>query len=178
MSTVVPNYEKTLCQHCSGHIEFDAARMASPELVIECPHCHSYTTIVAPPRLPALPPPIPPKEVRRATSQRTLAIVISLVAAVSILLLIGSFLAVQHGPPSPPSDYDAYSTAVNYIKTVYPHAQCSSFSESSVMREGPNYTVSVMIYGVNTVKYGVITRMWVSMSYGGRRFEVLYARQS
>jgi len=52
------SYVKTTCQHCSGAIEFDASQMDSQELLIECPHCHSHTKILAPRAPMTLPPPV------------------------------------------------------------------------------------------------------------------------
>lgn len=56
-------FVKTMCQHCSGHIEFDAAQLERPEILIECPHCHSHTMIGVP-----RPPPIPPLPVLKRPS--------------------------------------------------------------------------------------------------------------
>lgn len=166
-----------LCQHCDGRIEFDAARMQKSELVIECPHCHSYTTIVAP-RTTALPPPLPSqlgdKKGKHPPSWRTLAIALG--GTFCIISLIAIILVGQRaGPSGPLSDYQVYSTAVDYIKRVHPNAQCGSYSESSITHDGVNFTVTVRVYGVDTVNYGVITRMWVRINASG---QVLSARQS
>jgi Holliday junction DNA helicase RuvB len=41
-----PRYVTCPCQHCSGHIEFDASGFAKDETrAAECPHCHKETSI-------------------------------------------------------------------------------------------------------------------------------------
>jgi len=45
----IPNYITCLCQHCGGHIKFDANQLRQDETKrIECPHCHLQTIIFAP----------------------------------------------------------------------------------------------------------------------------------
>lgn len=40
-----PNYVVCRCQHCDGHIEFDANEFAEENSVVPCPHCQLETTI-------------------------------------------------------------------------------------------------------------------------------------
>jgi hypothetical protein len=266
------NFVICRCQHCDGHIEFDASDFAKGETrTVECPHCKLETLIFVP--VAPKPSPVPPiqktqyvkgtvldftiqtnsgiisgddgqrysfqgadwrdvgkypakgmrvdfspqagcatviysiQDIAVATQgtkaskslppvllskpnidiktkssmrSRNTAIVIAGVMCIliCILFLIG-FLQSQRVPSGPPSDNDVYSCAVDYIKGVYPQAQCSSFSESSVTHDYTNqYTVSVLIYGVHTVNYGDINRMWVKIDYDGRRLRVSSASQS
>jgi len=48
----LPRYVTCRCQHCDGHIEFDASGLREGETRrIECPHCQQNTNIFVPARL-------------------------------------------------------------------------------------------------------------------------------
>jgi len=54
------SFVKAICQHCSGHIEFDAAGIAEGETrTVECPHCHMETMLLV--RRAIIPPAPQPK---------------------------------------------------------------------------------------------------------------------
>jgi hypothetical protein len=44
-----PNYITQTCQHCGGHIKFDANQLRQGETkIVECPHCHLETVVFHP----------------------------------------------------------------------------------------------------------------------------------
>lgn len=54
-----PHFVTCRCQHCDGHIEFDAAELNEGETrTVECPHCHLETSIFVPQPSPIAIPPI------------------------------------------------------------------------------------------------------------------------
>ena len=73
-----PGFVTCLCQHCQGHIEFDATGFQKGETRnVKCPHCHLETIVFVPPsqhQPPAqlspekptakLPPIIPPAQIQ------------------------------------------------------------------------------------------------------------------
>lgn len=255
-----PPFVTCSCQHCNGHIEFDASDFAEGETrTFECPHCKLETLIFVPvarkpspvpptqetrsvkgtvldftiqtnagiisgddgqrysfqgadwqdaEKYPAkgmrvdflpqagcatviylvqevavtdrLPPVLPPNQninIKTNPRMRSRNMAIVIAGVICILFLIG-LQQSQKAPSGPPSDYDVYSCAVDYVKKVYPQALCSSYSESLVTHDYTNqYTVSVLIYGVRTVSFGDINRMWVKVDYDGRGLQVLSASQ-
>ena len=170
-------FTKQSCQQCGTHIEFDADQIGNDGYTVLCPKCQSPVTLLRPP--PSAMPPLLPSQLgekrgKHPPSWRTLAIALG--GTFCIISLIAIFLVGQRaGPSGPLSDYQVYSAAVDYIQRVYPNAQCGSYSESSITHDGTDFTVTVRVYGVNTVNYGVITRMWVRINASG---QVLSARQS
>jgi len=64
-----PRYVTCRCQHCDGHIEFDANELTEENSIVPCPHCSLETKIAIPttapliqePDAPATPPAIPPR---------------------------------------------------------------------------------------------------------------------
>jgi hypothetical protein len=62
----MPNLTTCPCQHCNGHIQFDAATLTKENNKVDCPHCGLETIIFIPPPLdakmqPGISPPPPPK---------------------------------------------------------------------------------------------------------------------
>jgi hypothetical protein len=78
------------CQHCTGHIEFDANELNGRETAtVECPHCIMETIIVAP-RTPPAPPPIPPaSNPTKPTKPSKLKTISWIVLAIVIFAVIG-----------------------------------------------------------------------------------------
>jgi len=73
-------YEKAVCRHCSSHIEFDVNQVDSPELLVECPHCH-LETVIAKQAKAQRPPPLPKKPNRVDSCKRNWLIILATVIA-------------------------------------------------------------------------------------------------
>lgn len=48
MGETLPRYVTCDCQHCAGHIEFDADELVEENSVIQCPHCGAETKLFVP----------------------------------------------------------------------------------------------------------------------------------
>lgn len=102
-----PTYVTCHCQHCDGHIEFDASDLAAGETrTVECPHCGKETDLcgqtaaaavalppIISPSIPPIPPvSIPPPPLIPATRKRwfriiSLAVVLATLAAFVSLIV-------------------------------------------------------------------------------------------
>jgi hypothetical protein len=52
----VSNFVTQNCQHCGGHLEFDADQLAKGEsCAVKCPHCGKQTYLSAPAPIPSVP---------------------------------------------------------------------------------------------------------------------------
>jgi hypothetical protein len=96
-------YVTCRCQHCGGHIEFDANELNGAEMAkVECPHCHLKTPIFAgkasfPPPVQNLPDVLNPPPVKRR-------VVISIVTSLVGIFLI-SVVAFWSEPTHKPGDF-------------------------------------------------------------------------
>jgi len=65
------NFVTCQCQHCDGHIEFDASGFARGETrTVECPHCKLETLIFVP--IATKPPPVPPTAAKEVQPSKAL----------------------------------------------------------------------------------------------------------
>jgi hypothetical protein len=66
-----PNYVTCPCQHCDGHIEFDANEFAEENSIVPCPHCGLETKIFIPiSQAEKIPPKLPSSVASPNTARR------------------------------------------------------------------------------------------------------------
>src|SRR5208282_5667848 len=55
-------YVTCRCQHCDGHIEFDANQLAEENSIFPCPHCGLETKLFVPPQVESPPATVTPPD--------------------------------------------------------------------------------------------------------------------